>query len=113
VKIGSFLAFATETISLSLNLLRKRFPKALRISVLNLFLWGGTLGLVLENLAHREIVLTAGIEHVVSEMLTVGVPMTIAVSGVWALIILVTERPLNKLFRPSKLGAIEVHPAQK
>jgi hypothetical protein len=106
------------TIAIITSLLRKRCPKALRINVLNLFLWGGALGLAFEHLAHKEIVpyppfLTAGVEHVVPEMLTVGVPMTMAVSGVWALIILVVERPLSGLFRPSRLGAIEVHPAQK
>ncbi|MGC8831516.1 MAG: hypothetical protein ACP5PQ_02930 [Thermoproteota archaeon] len=94
------------------SLLRKRFPRALRINVLNLLLWGGVLGLALEHVAHGEIVLyppflTAGMDQVIPEMLTIGVPMTMAVSGAWILIVLATEGPLGKLLRLSRLGAIE------
>lgn len=100
------------------SLLRRSFPKALRINVLNMLLWGGVLGLAVEHVAHGEIVpylpfLTAGMEHVVPEMLNIGVPMTMAVSGAWVLIVLVTEGSLGKLFRLSRLGAVDTSQSLK
>lgn len=100
------------------SLLRKKLPKALRINVLNFLLWGGVLGLALEHVAHGEVVpyppfLTAGLEHVIPEMLTVGVPMTVATSGVWALMVLTVEGHLSRLFRPSRLGAVDAYRTQR
>jgi len=90
----------------------------LRVNILNLLLWGGVLGLALEHSAHGEIVpyppfLTAGLEHVIPEMLTVGVPMTMAISGTWALMVLTIEGPLGRFFRLGRLGAISTYQSQK
>jgi len=100
------------------SVLRKKFPEKLRINILNLLLWGGVLGLALEHLAHGEIVpyppfLTAGLEHVIPEMLTVGVPMTMAISGTWALMVSTIEGPLGRFFRLGKFGAMSAYRSQK
>jgi len=106
------------TIAILTSVLRKRFPERLRINILNLLLWGGALGLALEHVAHGEIVLyppflTAGLEYVVPEMLTVGVPMTMAVSGTWALIVLTIQGRLSRFFKTSRLGTISTYQSQK
>jgi hypothetical protein len=98
-------------IAILTSALRKRLPEKLRINILNLLLWGGVLGLALEHVAHGEIVpyppfLTAGLEHVIPEMLTMGVPMTMAISGTWALVVSTIEGPLGRLFLPSRLGSL-------
>jgi len=74
------------------TILRKRFREVWRIDWLNIMLWGGVLMLAVEHFAHREIVpyppfLTAGIEEVLPEMLSIGVPMTLAIVALWVALI--------------------------
>ncbi|MEM3445128.1 MAG: hypothetical protein QXJ27_00910 [Thermoplasmata archaeon] len=80
---------------------RKRFSAVwnTRIAGLNLMLWGGALMLAVEHYAHQEIVpyfpfLTKGMDEVLPEMVTVGVPMTLAIFGAWVLIVAVQTRLL-------------------
>ena len=85
--VPAILALITTT-------LRKKFPKEAKINWLNALLWGGVIMLAVEHIAHEEIVpyppfLTAGIEHVLPEMFSVGVPMTLAIIGLWGLLVLV------------------------
>jgi len=99
-------------VAIMTTLFRKRFPEELRVNVLNLMLWGGVLGLALEHVAHGEVVpyppfLTAGVEEVLPEMLTVGVPMTTVVSGVWVMA-LASQRIRAEVSRISRLGAVDV-----
>jgi len=100
------------------SIFRKKIPGILMINVLNLLLWGGVLGLAIEHIAHGEVVpyppfLTAGLEHVIPEMVTIGVPMTISVSGVWGFIVLTINGPLNRIFRLSRLGVTSVSQAHR
>lgn len=93
------------------SVFRKRFPESYRINVLSLLLWGGVIALALEHVAHMEIVpyppfLTAGLSEVLPEMLTVGVPMLIATTGMWASITVVTRAIHGEAFRLSRLGII-------
>lgn len=95
------------------SLFRKKIPRILMINVLNLLLWGGVLGLAVEHVAHGEVVpyppfLTAGLEHVIPEMVTIGIPMTISVSGVWGFVVLIVNGPLGKFLRLSRLGIASV-----
>ena len=94
-------------------LLRNRFPESYRINVLNLLLWGGVVALAAEHVLHGEVVpyppfLTAGLSEVVPEMLMVGVPMTIAATGIWASIVLITKQLSGVPFRLSRLGVVEL-----
>ncbi|MGB9717717.1 MAG: hypothetical protein ACPL4E_04680 [Thermoproteota archaeon] len=106
------------TVAIFTSLFRRRVPKTLMINVLNLLLWGGVLGLAVEHVAHGEVVpyppfLTAGIEHVIPEMVTIGIPMTISVSGVWGLIVLTVNSPPGKSLRISRLGIASVSQTKK
>jgi hypothetical protein len=56
--------------------------------------------------------LTAGLSEALPEMLAVGVPMTIAVSGVWAFITVVTKAIHVEAFRLSRLGITEIKRAK-
>ncbi|MBO3800642.1 MAG: hypothetical protein FGF52_06305 [Candidatus Brockarchaeota archaeon] len=95
------------------SIFRKKIPNILMINILNLLLWGGVVGLAIEHFARGEVVpyppfLTAGLEHVILEMVTIGIPMTMSVSGVWGLIVLTVNGPLNRLLKPSKLGLASI-----
>jgi hypothetical protein len=73
------------------TLLARFFPKRLNISWLNAMLWGAVAMLMVEHVAHGEIIpyppfLTAGILEVLPEMLSVGGPMTLASVSFWALL---------------------------
>jgi len=97
---------------------RKRFPEKYGINVLNLLLWGGTVALALEHVAHQEIVLyppflTAGISEIVPEMLMVGVPMAICCTGIWATMIAVSRVLRIPPFRLSRLGIVETRSRTK
>ena len=73
-----------------------------RLSWLNKMLWGGTALLALEHVWHGEVVpwppfLTAmknpaEIGPMLHEMATIGVAMAIAVTVVWGVMVLITER---------------------
>lgn len=71
------------------TVLSRKFPERYRISWLNALLWGGVLMLAVEHLAHGEVVpyppfLTAGLNEVIPEMLTVGLPITVGTVGLWS-----------------------------
>lgn len=68
------------------------------LHTLEKMLWGGTLVLVVDHIASGELTLAypfmtvlgkiGGLEQVFSEMLTAGIPMSLAVTAVWALVVL-------------------------
>ncbi|MBS3815225.1 MAG: hypothetical protein KGY45_01530 [Hadesarchaea archaeon] len=100
---------APMVIAILTSIFRSKFPESYRINVLNLLLWGGVMALALEHVAHMEIVvyppfLTAGFSEVISEMMTVGAPMLLATTGIWASITLVTRAVHDEPFRLSRLG---------
>lgn len=90
-------------------LLHRKFPRDLHVGWLNALLWGGTLMLAVEHVAHGEIVpyppfLTAGLAEIIPEMLTIGVPMAIVNVGIWSTIVLVNRR-IARAATPRNLSA--------
>jgi hypothetical protein len=81
---------------------RKKIPAALKISWLNIMLWGGVAMLVIEHIAQGEIVLyppfltamqnPAAIPGMVQEIITVGGTMTLAIVLIWAILVAITSR---------------------
>lgn len=74
--------------------LRKKIPEKLHIDWLNKMLWGGTIMLMVEHIAHKEVVLyppflTAGLPEIMPELIKIGLPMTISVCLVWAIMVIV------------------------
>jgi hypothetical protein len=90
--------------------LRKKIPKVYHINWLNAMLWGGTVMLAIEHIAHQEIVpyppfLTAmqnpaDIPVMLHEMATIGGAMTICILAVWAIMIAITTKVSAKIKQP-------------
>ncbi|HIG99007.1 MAG TPA: hypothetical protein HA258_00355 [Thermoplasmata archaeon] len=84
------------------TIFRKKIPAALKISWLNIMLWGGVAMLAIEHIAHGEVVLyspfltamqnPADIPVMLQELATVGGTMTIAIVLLWAILVAVTSR---------------------
>lgn len=87
------------------TILGKKLPTHLHIEWLNTMLWGGSMMLAVEHIAHGEVVLyppfftaiqnPANISVMIQEILTVGVSMTIAIVLAWSLL-LYTKNILDK-----------------
>jgi len=81
---------------------RKKIPAALKISWLNIMLWGGVAMLVVDHFLQGEIVLyppfltsmqnPAAFSTLVQEIVTVGGLMTIVVVILWAILVAVTSK---------------------
>jgi hypothetical protein len=84
------------------TIFRKKIPAALKISWLNIMLWGGVAMLAIEHIAHGEVVVyppfltamqnPADIPVMLQELATVGGTMTIAIVLLWAILVAVTSR---------------------
>jgi hypothetical protein len=84
------------TLGIITTIMRKTFPKKLHIDWLNMILWGGVIMLVVEHIAHGEIVpyppfLTAGMSEILPEMLAVGIPMAVFCTSTWTGIVVINE----------------------
>lgn len=81
---------------------RKKIPAALKISWLNLMLWGGVAMLVVDHIVNGEVVFyppfltamqnPADIPIILQEVVIVGGLMTIAIVFVWAILVAITSR---------------------
>ena len=99
-KMACFLApMATGILT---TVFRKKIPAALKISWLNLMLWGGVAILVIDHLISGEVVFfppfltaiqnPADIPIVLQEVAIVGGLMTIAIVFVWIILVAITSR---------------------
>jgi hypothetical protein len=99
-KMACFIApMATGIVT---TVFRKKIPAALKISWLNIMLWGGVAMLAIEHIAHGEVVLyppfltamqnPADIPVMLQELVTVGGTMTIAIVFIWILLVAITSR---------------------
>jgi hypothetical protein len=93
----------STTVALFTSVFHKKIPSKYHIGWLNMLLWGGTLMLAIEHIAHEEIVLffpflTAAIEGpeaisvMLMEMATIGIPMLLACVGIWILMLLISPK---------------------
>jgi len=86
---------------------RKKIPAALKISWLNIMLWGGVAMLIIEHIAQGEIVLyppfltamqnPAAIPGIVQEIVAVGGIMTLTIVLLWAILVAVTSKMAHLL----------------
>ena len=88
---------------------RKRVSEKYHFNWLISMLWGGVVMLAVEHISHGEIVpyppfLTKGLDEVLPEMLKVGVPMTLAVVGVWLVMVGIA----NWLERVKRVGLVKI-----
>ncbi len=80
-----------------ITVIGKKVPEKYHMNWLISMMWGGAVMLAVEHIAHGEIVLyppflTAGLHEVLPEMLKVGVPMTLAIVLIWAVMVAVSAR---------------------
>jgi len=80
-----------------ITVIGKKVPEKYHMNWLNSMMWGGAVMLAIEHIAHGEIVLyppflTAGLHEVLPEMLKVGVPMTLSIVLIWAVMVAVSAR---------------------
>lgn len=69
------------------TLFSSKFPEKWHIGWLNAMLWGGSLMLAVEHVAHGEIVLYPPFltgENIFGEILRIGIPMTLISVFVWS-----------------------------
>jgi len=95
ISMACFLVSAT--LGLITTLARDRFPAKWHINWLNIMILGGSVALAVEHVAHGEIVpwppfLTAMASPedtavMLKEMVTVGIPMALALVLAWAMIV--------------------------
>lgn len=88
---------ATAAAALFTTIFRKKIPKKYHIQWFNSLVWGGSAGLFIEHLASGEIVtyppfLTAmtnpaDTAAMLAEILTIGVPMLLACTILWAIMV--------------------------
>ena len=81
---------------------RKKIPAALKISWLNMMLWGGVVMLIIDHLINGELVFyppfltaiqnPADIPVMLQEVAVVGGFMTIAIVLVWIILVAITSR---------------------
>lgn len=74
---------------------RKKVPPQYHIDWLLMMLWGGFIVLIIDHIANNEVVpyfpfFTAGWSKIWPEILQVGVPMTLAVTDVWLVMLIVS-----------------------
>ena len=88
--------------AIAVTVIRKTNPGAKNLPALEKMLWGGTLMLIVDHVINGELTWrfpfftalgqTGGWEIMWKEMLTVGVPMAIVVTAVWAVYALLKGR---------------------
>lgn len=91
---------------------RKKFPEKWHINWLNTMIFGGAIALGVEHVASGEIVpwppfLTAmsnpaDTAAMFGEIIAVGIPMTIALAFVWAVMVVVYEKFMQLKLQPTQ-----------
>lgn len=81
---------------------RKKFSDKWHIDWLNTMVFGGSIALAIEHIAHGEIILSppfltamgtsANTAIMLNEMAAVGIPMTVALVGAWAAMVVIYEK---------------------
>lgn len=102
---------APMSLAIVTTVFRKKMPENLKIGWLNIMIWGGTIMLAVEHIAHGEIVLyppfltamqtPAEIPTMLQEMATVGGTMTIAIVVTWLIMVYI----YNQVPRLQKINA--------
>ena len=92
---------APLTLGIVTTVFRKKIPAKYHINWLNTMLWGGTIGLAIEHVAHQEVVpyfpfLTAmkspaDAAVLFHEIMTIGVGMAVACLLVWVVMVAVAS----------------------
>ena len=98
---------APMSLAVVTTIFRKKIPENLKIGWLNVMIWGGVIMLAVEHIAHGEVVLfppfltamqtPSEIPVMLQEMATVGGTMTLAIVGIWLVMVAISQRKLQIL----------------
>jgi len=98
---------APMSVGIVTTIFRKKIPETLKISWLNIMIWGGVIMLAVEHISHGEIILTppfltamqtpAEIPAMLQEMAIVGGTMTLAIVTIWLVMVYLNIRFMNHL----------------
>jgi len=85
---------APATAAIVTTVIKKRVPEKYHLDWLLLMLWGGTVMLIVDHVLNGEIVwyypfFTAGFDAIYREVIAVGIPMTLAIFGIWGVMIFI------------------------
>jgi hypothetical protein len=93
---------APTTAAIITTSMRKKISSKYHLEWLNAMLWGGVAMLIVEHIAHGEVVLfppfltamknPSDTPVMLKEIATIGVAMTIAIFAVWAVMVLVANK---------------------
>jgi hypothetical protein len=75
------------------TVIKKKVPEKYHIEWLLSMLWGGVAMLIIEHIAHKEVVpyfpfFTAGFREMLPEILRAGIPMTLFIFVIWGSMLL-------------------------
>ena len=98
---------APMSVGIVTTIFRKKIPETLKISWLNIMIWGGVIMLAVEHISHGEIILTppfltamqtpAEISAMLQEMAIVGGTMTLAIVTIWLVMVYINIKIMNHL----------------
>jgi hypothetical protein len=96
---------APMSVGIITTIFRKKIPETLKISWLNIMIWGGVIMLAVEHISHGEIILAppfltamqtpAEIPVMLQEMAIVGGTMTLALVTIWLVMVYVNIKLIN------------------
>ena len=96
---------APTTVAIITSAIRKKIPLKYHLDWLITMLWGGVVMLVVDHIAHGEVILyppfltalknPADIPAMLHEIATIGLTMTIAIIGVWGVMILIANKAIK------------------
>jgi len=106
---------APTAVAIATTVFRKKFPEKLHIGWFNTMAWGGAIALTVEHVSHGEIVpwppfITAmsnpaDFAAMLGEIASIGVPMTVALTAFWLVLVIANERVLGAQEKKSPKGA--------
>ncbi|MFA6769084.1 MAG: hypothetical protein WCR86_11765 [Parabacteroides sp.] len=95
---------------------RKQIPEKYHIQWFNIMAWGAVLALLVEHIWHGEVVpwfpfLTAmsnsaDTSAMLHEMATIGVPMLLAITAVWAVMVLIYNHYVSVEVKTSNVESV-------
>lgn len=103
---------APMSLAIVTTIFRKKIPENLKIGWLNIMIWGGSIMLAVEHMAHGEIVLyppfltamqnPADIPVMLQEMAIIGGAMTITIVFIWIVMVTIYQRKLQNIKKTIK-----------
>ena len=103
---------APMSLAVVTTVFKKKIPEQLKIGWLNIMIWGGVIMLAVEHIAHGEVILfppfltamqtPSEIPVMLHEMATIGGTMTLAIVGIWLVMVFFYQKINESKIEPAK-----------